>query len=174
MPGDDYAVLGCGLCRRTKGIGLWKLPSPKDEAHKKWRKEWLSEITKTREIDQDFKKRLEKDRVFTCEKHFEAEDIELCKYCMVVSLVVFCNYSCVFTLRFWSFYAVFLFTSSILLVFFSINFLRFLMQRLTLLDIILYCSPFRENDQEEAMIWRHPQTTHAEENSWDSEANAET
>ena len=72
MPGDKCAVLGCGSCRRTKGIGLWKLPSQKDEAHKKWRKEWLSEITKTREIDQDFKKRLEKDRVFTCEKHFKA------------------------------------------------------------------------------------------------------
>lgn len=51
MAGDNCAVFGCGSCRRTKGIGIWKLPAAKDEAHKKWRDDWLSEITKTREID---------------------------------------------------------------------------------------------------------------------------
>ena len=35
--GENCAILGCGSCRRTKGIGIWKLPAPKDEAHKKWR-----------------------------------------------------------------------------------------------------------------------------------------
>ena len=49
MPGDNCAVFGCGSCRRTKGIGIWKLPAAKDEAHKKWRDDWLSEITKTRD-----------------------------------------------------------------------------------------------------------------------------
>ena len=83
MPGDNCAVFGCGSCgscRRTKGIGIWKLPAAKDEAHKKWRGDWLSEITKTREIDNEFRKRIENDKVFTCEKHFDAADFEICKY----------------------------------------------------------------------------------------------
>ena len=79
MPGDNWAVFGCGSCRRTKGIGIWKLPAAKDEANKKWREDWLSEITKTRVLDQEFRKRIESDKVFTCEKHFETEDIEICK-----------------------------------------------------------------------------------------------
>ena len=37
MPGENCAILGCGSRRRTKGIGIWKRPAPKDEAHKKWR-----------------------------------------------------------------------------------------------------------------------------------------
>ena len=40
MPGANCAVFGCGSCRRTKGIGIWKLPVAKDEAHRKWRDEW--------------------------------------------------------------------------------------------------------------------------------------
>ena len=42
--------------------------------------EWLGEIKKTRVLDQNFKELIEKDRVFTCEKHFAAENIEICKY----------------------------------------------------------------------------------------------
>ena len=35
---------------------------------------------KTRDLDPSFKELIEKDRVFTCEKHFAAEDMEICKY----------------------------------------------------------------------------------------------
>ena len=45
----------------------------------KWRDNWLNEITKTRVIDQDFRRLIAYDRVFTCEKHFAPEDIEICK-----------------------------------------------------------------------------------------------
>ena len=38
MPGENCAVFGCGSCRRTKGIGIWKLPSAKEEAHLTWKK----------------------------------------------------------------------------------------------------------------------------------------
>ena len=80
MPGENCAVFGYGSCRRMKGIGIWKLPSAKDEAHSTWRKEWLGEIKKMKDLDQNFKELIENDRVFTCEKHFAAEDIEICKY----------------------------------------------------------------------------------------------
>jgi len=72
-------VYGCGTSRRTKGVGIWKLPKAKDEDHKKWREDWLREITKTREVDRDFKRQVENNKVFTCEKHFHLEDIETCK-----------------------------------------------------------------------------------------------
>ena len=77
MPGDNRAVCGCGSCRRKKGIGIWKLPSAKNEAHMKWRDVWLNEITKPRVIDQDVRRLIAIDRVFTCEKQFEPEGIEI-------------------------------------------------------------------------------------------------
>ena len=93
MPGDNCAIFGCGTCRRVKGIGIWKLPAAKDEAHKKWRADWLREITKTREIDQDFRERIKNDRVFTCEKHFLPEDIEICQYSSCpISMIQFLGY----------------------------------------------------------------------------------
>ena len=93
MPGDNCAIFGCGTCRRVKGIGIWKLPAAKDEAHKKWRADWLREITKTREIDQDFRERIKNDRVFTCEKHFLPEDIEICQYSSCpISTIQFLGY----------------------------------------------------------------------------------
>jgi len=44
MPGANCSVFGCGSCRRRKGIGIWKFPEAKDEAHGTWRDEWLGEI----------------------------------------------------------------------------------------------------------------------------------
>ena len=70
---------GCGSCRRSKGIGIFKLPIASDESNCKWREAWLSEITKTRMMDQDFRNQITNDRVYTCEKHFNPEDIEICK-----------------------------------------------------------------------------------------------
>ena len=79
MPGDNCAVFGCGSCRRKKGIAIFKLPSAKDAEHKAWRESWLAEITKTCERDAGFLKQIEKDTVFTCEKHFKPDEIEICK-----------------------------------------------------------------------------------------------
>ena len=58
MPGVNCAVFECGPCRRTKGIGIFKLPSAKDEKHKRWREEWLGELKKTRELDEDFRRQI--------------------------------------------------------------------------------------------------------------------
>ena len=80
MPGENCAVFGCGTCRRHKGASLWKLPALKDEEHKKWRSEWLALITRTRTVDEDFRRQIENDKIFTCEKHFRPEDLETCKY----------------------------------------------------------------------------------------------
>ena len=79
MPGVNCAVFGCGTCRRTKGIGIFKLPAPKNDEYISWRKAWLSELTKSRVVDNDFKQKILQDTVFTCEKHFKTEDVEICK-----------------------------------------------------------------------------------------------
>ena len=79
MPGVNCAVFGCGTFQRSKGIGIFKLPAAKDENYKSWREQWLSKITRTRVVDADFKKQILEDKVFTCEKHFKPEEIEICK-----------------------------------------------------------------------------------------------
>ena len=80
MPGVNCSVLGCGSCRRSKGLGIFKLPAAKDEVHRKWRNEWLGEVTKAREIDEDFREQIKNDKVHVCEKQFKPEDIKICKY----------------------------------------------------------------------------------------------
>ncbi len=79
MPGDNCAVFGCGSSRRTKGLGIFKLPAPTNDHRKKWRRDLLNEITKSRVIDQAFKEKIEKDTVYICERHFQSVDIEICK-----------------------------------------------------------------------------------------------
>ena len=85
MPGVNCAIFGCGTSRRTKGIGIFKLPVAKNDKCKRWREELLSESTKTRVIDKAFGEKILNDTVYTCEKHFMAEDIESCKYTLILS-----------------------------------------------------------------------------------------
>ena len=77
MRAENYSVFGCESCRRTKGIGIWKLPVAKNDSYKKWRSDWLSAIMKTRVMDKSFKELISKDRVYTCERHFAFDDIEI-------------------------------------------------------------------------------------------------
>ena len=58
MLGENCAVVGCGTSRRTKGIAIFKLPAAKNGKYKRWREEWLSEITKTRVIDKAFREKI--------------------------------------------------------------------------------------------------------------------
>ena len=83
MPGVNFAVIGCGSCRRTKGIGIFKLPSAKDDKHKRWRDEWVGELKKTREVNKDFRRKINEDKVYSCEKHFKDKVIEICKYFLI-------------------------------------------------------------------------------------------
>lgn len=77
MPGRNCEVFGCGSCRRTKGIGIWKLPKADDMKHREWRESWLGKLKKTRVIDSDFREQFKNDQVYTCEKHLSPEDFEI-------------------------------------------------------------------------------------------------
>ena len=57
-----------------------------DEKHREWHEAWLGELKKTRVINSDFRDQIRNDRVYTCEKHFAPEDVEICKYCICLSL----------------------------------------------------------------------------------------
>ena len=70
MLGVNCSVYDCGSCRRTTGIGIFKVPLAKDDAHKRWRDQWLGEIKKTREMDQDFRRQINDDKIYACEKQY--------------------------------------------------------------------------------------------------------
>ena len=80
MPGDNFAVFGCGSNRRTKGLGIFKLPATTKDDRRRRRRDLLNEITKSRVVDKAFKEKIEKDSVYICEKHFQSADIEICKW----------------------------------------------------------------------------------------------
>ena len=80
MPGDNCCIPLCGSSRRTKGLGIFKLPSKEKKYRQEWRKNWLNAILKIREMDADMKSQLEADRLFTCEKHFHPQEIDTCKF----------------------------------------------------------------------------------------------
>ena len=79
MPGDKCSVLGCGSCRRTKGIGIWKLSLLRTRLTKEGKKIGSTNLTKSRVVDAELKKKekIENDKVFTSEEHFAGEDIEV-------------------------------------------------------------------------------------------------
>ena len=83
MPGTNCSIVGCGSCRRIKGIGIFKVPAEKVD--KTWRDNWLGEIKKTRVVDEHFKMLIKNDSVYTCEYHFSPEDIEIRKFILINS-----------------------------------------------------------------------------------------
>ena len=83
MPGDNCAFNQCGTSRRSKGIGLFKLPTPRhsdDVETKEWREKVLAVLKKYRVEDEGFKRQLAANTLHICEKHFRPEDIEICKF----------------------------------------------------------------------------------------------
>ena len=81
MTGSNCAFYGCGVNRKHK-VAIFKIPSigATDSEHTKKLKinapeEWLRLILRTREMTADFKKRIEENKVYICERHFKAECI---------------------------------------------------------------------------------------------------
>ena len=78
MPGDNCSVNGCGVNRRMKGMGIFKIPSA--DTNSEWRKKWLGELLRFRELDVNLRAQIKQNRVFICERHFKTDEIELSKY----------------------------------------------------------------------------------------------
>ena len=78
MPSDNSSVNGCGVYRRMKGIGIFQIPA--ENNNKEWREKWLAELLKIRKLDTNFRRQINENSVFICERHFNDSDIEICKY----------------------------------------------------------------------------------------------
>ena len=82
MPGENCAIVGCSTNRRHKDISLFKLPTakPNDETTMSWRKAMLNVITRHRVVDSVFRRQINNDKVYICERHFLPGDLYICKF----------------------------------------------------------------------------------------------
>lgn len=85
MPGANCAIVGCATSRKDK-IGIFKLPKEINDDYKKWRHEWLNVLIRTRTLDGSLKKQLEQDTVHICERHFQENEIDICKWYILLHL----------------------------------------------------------------------------------------
>lgn len=58
---------------------------------RRWLDEWFGEIKKTREMDQDARRQVNDDKIYTSEKHFNPEDIEICECSFKNSPTITCT-----------------------------------------------------------------------------------
>ena len=79
MPGENCKLPGCNTSRKH-GISILKVKAPINEKSKEWRAAMLNAITKYREVDASFRKQILSDKVYICEKHFEPDSINKCKF----------------------------------------------------------------------------------------------
>ena len=76
LGGNSCAFPQCTVSQAKKyqGISLFKLPQR--ECDTNWKKDIVTVLKKFRVVDKSLKDRIEKGKVFICERHFEVSDIE--------------------------------------------------------------------------------------------------
>ena len=83
MPGANFSIYGCGTSRKHVGVGIFRIPSGKDEVSTKTREAWLNVITKDRVVDKSLRSQIDKGELYVCEKHFKPEEID-CRKCILI------------------------------------------------------------------------------------------
>ena len=88
MPGANCWFNLCGVSRRrgtsqSESLSLFKLPTGHDEKSKQWRRDVLNIVTKYRVKDENFKRQLDNDTLYICEKYYKPDDITIRK-CMIL------------------------------------------------------------------------------------------
>ncbi|XP_066915394.1 uncharacterized protein [Clytia hemisphaerica] len=73
MPGANCSMYGCGTSRKHKDIGIFKLPLPKDDFHRKWRQELIDIILRYRVLDENLERQIQEDRIHICQRHFRED-----------------------------------------------------------------------------------------------------
>ena len=89
MPGSNCSIFGCGTSRKSTGMGIFKLPTGKDDFNTKWRRELLQIITRDRVEDAALKRQICKDSIHICEKHFREDQLYICKF---IFTTTYCNF----------------------------------------------------------------------------------
>lgn len=77
MPGENCSIYGCTVSRSSKykGIGIYKVPGGNNEFDTAWRNKLVAIITKNRVVDKALKDRIEKKRVYICQRHYRTDQI---------------------------------------------------------------------------------------------------
>ena len=77
MPGVNCSIVGCTVSRRSKyqGCGIYKVPSGEDEFETNWRNKFIAIITRGRPVDTDLIERINKKKLYICQRHFSSEDL---------------------------------------------------------------------------------------------------
>ena len=79
MPGANCSIYGCSTSRLDKHIGIFRLPTAKDDFSKKWRSDMLHFITRDRVMDDSLRKQIAENTLHVCELHFNEDDLYYCK-----------------------------------------------------------------------------------------------
>ena len=75
MPGANCSVFGCSTSRKSKGIGIFKLPAPTTDFNKQWRADLVNIVTKDRVVDKALKNQLADNNIHICKKQFREDQI---------------------------------------------------------------------------------------------------
>ena len=80
MPGANCSIYGCGTSRKHVGVSIFRIPTKDDELSKKTRDAWVRVVCRDREIDASLRNQISQRTIHICEKHFEKNLIETCKF----------------------------------------------------------------------------------------------
>ena len=78
MPGANCSIYGCGTGRKHTGISIFRIPAKDDDLSTKTREAWARIVTRDREIDS--RKQIEQRTLHICERHFQKNLIQTCKF----------------------------------------------------------------------------------------------
>ena len=80
MAGANCSIYGCGTSRKHVGVSIFRIPTKDDELSKKTRDAWVRVVCRDREIDASLRNQISQRTIHICEKHFEKNLIETCKF----------------------------------------------------------------------------------------------
>ena len=81
MPGANCSVYSCRTSRKHTGISIFRIPAKDDVLSTKTREAWVHIICDKRgEIDSSFRKQIDQGTTHICERHFQKDLIETCKF----------------------------------------------------------------------------------------------
>ena len=81
MVGSNCSIYGCSNSRnKTKGLGIFRIPTKDDEYSKNWRNTFVQIITKDRLVDDELRQQLVKRSLYICEIYYREDKINRCKF----------------------------------------------------------------------------------------------
>ena len=77
MPSQNCSIHGYPVSRtrKSKGIGIYKVPSGNDDFERHWREKIVDIITKDREINSKLRKIIKNRRLWVCQRHYHDNQI---------------------------------------------------------------------------------------------------